>query len=86
MAEIAEKKRIAREKELERLRKLHEERKEKKRQVRKMLVETVEICFDKEDKRREDAFNKIKKAATSNNKKLGTKADIPFEPVTLGYK
>ena len=86
-AEIAEKKRIAREKELERLRKIHEERKEKKRQVRTMLTETVDLCFEKEDKRREDAYAKIKKAAaTQVNKKVGTKADIPFEPVTIAFK
>ena len=40
-AAIAEKKRIAAEKERQRLAKIHEERKNKKRQVRAMLTETV---------------------------------------------
>ena len=42
---VAEKKRIKEEKERERLRKIHEERKAKKREVRKMLSETVHICW-----------------------------------------
>ena len=50
----AEKKRIAAEKERARLAKIHEERKGKKREVRKMLQETVHLFWEKEDKRRED--------------------------------
>jgi len=60
-ADLAEKKRIAKEKELARLKKIHEERKEKKRKVRTMLQETVDHCYKKEDKRKEDQMTKLKK-------------------------
>ena len=57
----AEAKRIKEEKERERLRKIHEERKAKKREVRQMLQETVHLCWQKEDKRRDDQVAKEKK-------------------------
>ena len=60
-ARIAEKKRIEREKELARLKRIHEKRKVKKKEVKSMLKEIVEICYAKEDKRREDIFNKQNK-------------------------
>ena len=61
MAEIAEKKSIAEEKERERLRKIHENRKKKKREVKAMLKEAVEICYLKAEKAREDVYLKEKK-------------------------
>ena len=60
-AGLAEKKRLEREKELARLKRIHEKRKVKKKEVKGMLKEVVEICYAKEDKRREDAFNKQNK-------------------------
>ena len=57
-AKLAEKKRLEREKELARLKRIHEKRKVKKKEVKDMLKEVVEICYAKEDKRREDAFNR----------------------------
>ena len=55
---IAERKRKEREKELAKLKKIHEKRKVKKKEVKGILKEIVEICYAKEDKRREDTFKK----------------------------
>ena len=86
-AAIAEKKRIAAEKERLRLLKIHEERKNKKRQVRAMLLETVQLFFKKEDKRREDITAKERKKASSvPGKKVPSKNDIHIEPVTMAFK
>lgn len=83
MAEIAEKKRIAEEKERERLRKIHENRKKKKREVKAMLKEAVEICYVKAEKAREDVYLKEKKKLASQpnktNKPTITKWDFPLE-------
>ena len=66
LAAIAEKKRIADEKERERLRKIFEQRKQKKRMVKQMVLEAIEISYAKDDKRRDDAYAKEKKKAGMN--------------------
>ena len=40
------------------MKKIHEKRKVKKKEVKGLLKEIVEICYAKEDKRREDTFKK----------------------------
>ena len=90
MADLAEKKRIAEEKERERLRKIHLQRKEKKKTVKKLLTEAIEISYAKDDKRREDAFTKDKKKAGQNpngkSKLDKTKWDYPLESVHYLFK
>ena len=56
-----------------------------------MLAEFVEICYSKEDKRREEAFakDKRKNAVQQSPKPVNparTKWDIPMEPVFFLYK
>ena len=87
-ADLAEKKRIAKEKELERLRIIHEERKQKKRQVRLMLRETIEIAYNQEDERREEIVVKEKKkyANQPNKIKNQSKYDVPLDAVTFALK
>ena len=90
LAAIAEKKRIAAEKEAARLRKIHEGRKMKKKEVKMMMAEAVELCFIKEDKRREDAYLKEKKKLAKDgnraNKPTLSKYDFPLEATHYFYK
>ena len=53
-----------------------------------MLQEAGELSFEKEDKRRDDAFAKLKKSQANAppSKKTAVKTDIPFESVTYGFK
>ena len=52
-----------------------------------MLKETVELCYTKEDKRREDqCVKEKKKLASQPQKKPPTKYEIPLEAVTLAFK
>ena len=74
------------------MKKIHEKRKVKKKEVKGILKEIVEICYAKEDKRREDTFKKEIKKANKNpmpgNKPpaLTSKQEIPLEAVTLSFK